>query len=100
VTANGWIQIAIFFLFVVAVTKPLGAWMFRVFEDDRQPMPRVFGRLERAAYRACGIDPAREQTWKQYAGALLLFSAIGIGILAPFLGIKVIDLTLVALGLT
>ena len=56
-TAIGWLQILVFFAAIVAVTKPLGVYMFRVFEGDRQPLPRVFGRLERLCYRLCGVDP-------------------------------------------
>ena len=74
-TAIGWLQILVFFAAIVAVTKPLGVYMFRVFEGDRQPLPRTFGRLERLCYRLSGVDPRKEQTWKQYAFALLAFSA-------------------------
>src|SRR6267142_7072330 len=73
-TANGWLQIALFFVVVLALTKPLGAYMFRVFEGDRQPLPRVFGPVERFLYRSCGVDPTHDQDWKQYTLALLLFS--------------------------
>ena len=60
-TANGILQIALFFLIIVALTKPLGAYMARIFEGP----PR---RLEKVIYRLCGIDPLQEQTWMQYAG--------------------------------
>jgi K+-transporting ATPase ATPase A chain len=76
-TFVGWLQILVFFAAIVAVTKPLGVYMFHVFEGDRQPLPRFFGRLERLCYRLSGVDPTREHTWKQYAFALLVFSAIG-----------------------
>ena len=56
-TAIGWLQILVFFAAIVAVTKPLGIYMFRVFEGDRQPLPRTFGRLERLCYRLSGVDP-------------------------------------------
>jgi potassium-transporting ATPase potassium-binding subunit len=75
-SVNGWVQILIFFLVILAVTKPLGIYMFRVFEGDRQPLPRFFGPIERGLYRLCGIDPREQQTWTQYTLALLLFSAI------------------------
>src|SRR6185312_5887440 len=74
---NGWIQIAIFFLIVLAITAPLGRYMFRVFEGPL-PLPRVLGPIERLAYRLCGIDPEREQKWTQYTVALVLFSAVGL----------------------
>ena len=77
-TAIGWLQILVFFAAIVAVTKPLGVYMFRVFEGDRQPLPRSFGRLERLCCRLAGVDPGKEQTWKQYAFALLVFSAVGL----------------------
>jgi potassium-transporting ATPase potassium-binding subunit len=77
-TAVGWLQILVFFATIVAVTKPLGIYMFRVFEGDRQPLPRTFGRLEHLCYRLSGVDPRKEHTWKQYAFALLAFSAVGL----------------------
>jgi K+-transporting ATPase ATPase A chain len=77
-TAIGWLQILIFFATIIAVTKPLGVYMFRVFESDRPPLPRTFGALERLIYRLSGIDPKKEQTWKQYTFALLAFSAFGL----------------------
>ena len=46
-TTIGWLQIIVFFAAIVAVTKPIGVYMFRVFEGDRQPLPRVLGRFER-----------------------------------------------------
>jgi K+-transporting ATPase ATPase A chain len=77
-TSNGWLQIFIYCAAIVAVTKPLGVYMYRVFEGDRQPLPRFFGPIERWLYRACGIDPTQEQDWKEYTLALLAFSASGV----------------------
>jgi K+-transporting ATPase ATPase A chain len=77
-TAIGWMQIALFFLVVLALTRPLGAYMFRVFEGTRQPLPAVLGRAERVLYRLSGVDPAREQTWPVYAFSLLAFSLLGL----------------------
>jgi K+-transporting ATPase ATPase A chain len=76
-TLNGWLQIIFFFLVILALTKPLGAYMYRVFEGDRQPLPRFFGPLERGLHRLCGVDPKQEQAWPHYTLAMLLFSAIG-----------------------
>jgi K+-transporting ATPase ATPase A chain len=75
-TLIGWVQIVIFSLAVLALTKPIGIWMFRVFEGDRQPLPRFFGPIERLLFRLCGVDPKEQQDWKQYTLALLLFSAV------------------------
>src|SRR3954465_2547834 len=77
-TAIGWIQIGVFFLAVLALTKPLGAYMFRVFEGEKQPLPAILGRAEGFFYRICGIDPAKEQTWTVYAFSLLVFSLLGV----------------------
>src|SRR3954471_19567254 len=76
-TGIGWIQIGVFFVAVLALTKPLGAYMFRVFEGEKQPLPAIFGRAERFFYRICGVDPAKEQTWTVYAFSLLVFSLLG-----------------------
>ena len=73
-TAIGWLQIFVFFAAIVAVTRPLGVFMFRVFERRRHPFPRVLGRFERLIYRLSGVDPKKEQTWKEYTFALLAFS--------------------------
>ena len=75
-TANGWIQILLYMAIIFAVTKPMGNYMYRVFEGDRQPLPRLFGAIERLLYKLCGVDPRQQQDWKQYTVALLVFSAL------------------------
>jgi K+-transporting ATPase ATPase A chain len=70
-TANGILQIAVFFLVILALVKPLGTYMARVFEGR----PR---RLEGWVYRICGIDPLAEQNWMQYAGGMLIFSLVSL----------------------
>src|SRR5258706_11786872 len=77
-TRVGWIQILVYALAIAALTKPLGAYMYRVFEGGRRPLQRFLGPIERAMYRLCGVDPRVEQTWGQYAVALLVFSAFGV----------------------
>ena len=70
-TANGWIQILLFAAIIFALTKPLGSYMFRVFEGDRQPLPRFFGPIERFLCRLCGEgagEEANAQTVDQDAG--------------------------------
>lgn len=75
-TTIGWIQILLFSAIVFALTKPIGVYMFRVLEGDRQPLPRFFGSIERWTYRLCGVDPKEQHDWKQYAVAMLLFSVM------------------------
>jgi len=77
VTINGWLQILVYCLVILALTKPLGVYMYRVFASPDRPLPRVFGPLERWSFRLCGVDAAQEQTWKEYTVALLLFSLVG-----------------------
>jgi K+-transporting ATPase ATPase A chain len=79
-TINGWLQIAVYGLLVLALTRPLGVYLYRVFESPHRPLPRVFGPLERLSFRLCGVDPEAEQTWKEYALALLLFSLVGVAV--------------------
>ena len=77
-TANGWIQIGLFALVIFAITRPLGVYMFHVFEGERQPLPRLFGPVERLLYRLCGVDPKKEQGWQGYTVAMLLFSVFSL----------------------
>ena len=75
-TLNGWIQILFFALLIFAITKPLGLYMFRVFEGDQKPLPRLLGPIERFLYKICGVDPKEQQDWKQYTLGMLIFSSI------------------------
>ena len=77
-TLNGWLQILVFFALVLAVTKPLGVYLFRVLEGERKPLPRILGPVERLLFRLSGVDAKREQTWGQYAFAMLAFSALSL----------------------
>jgi K+-transporting ATPase ATPase A chain len=72
---QAWLQAAAFVAATVLVTKPLGAFMYRVFEGT-PPFRSSLGRLERLLYRLSGVDPAAEQGWVAYAGSLLAFSAV------------------------
>ena len=77
-TAIGWLQVLVFFAVVLALTRPLGAYLWRVFEAPQQPFPGSLGRVERWLLKACGADASEEQTWQRYTLALLLFSAFGV----------------------
>jgi len=77
-TVTGWTLIIVYSLLIVALTKPLGSYMFRVFEGSRQPLPRLLGPCERLLYRLSGVDASTEQTWREYTLAVLVFSAIGV----------------------
>jgi K+-transporting ATPase ATPase A chain len=73
-TANGWLQIAIYFLVLLALAKPLGSYMVKVMQGERTFMHRVLRPLEAGIYKLCGIDEHAEQHWTSYAGGILLFS--------------------------
>src|SRR5260221_12381161 len=74
-TFNGWLQIAVYVLLILAVTKPLGIFMARVFAGERTFLTPILGPVGRAFYALSGVDPRREQHWTTYSFALLLFSA-------------------------
>jgi len=76
-TANGWIQIAIFCVVIIALTRPLGGYMTRVFNGERNFLSPALRPVERAVYWACGVDEKQEQHWLTYGFAMLLFSLAG-----------------------
>ncbi|HWG37151.1 MAG TPA: potassium-transporting ATPase subunit KdpA [Terriglobales bacterium] len=76
-TARGILQIAVYFVVLLALTKPVGLFLFRLFEGRRTILHPVLRPLERFAYRMTGVGEETEQTWMQYAGALLAFSIMG-----------------------
>ena len=76
-TANGWIQIAIFCAVVIAVTRPLGGYMTRIFNGERTLLSPVLRPVERAVYWCCGVDEKQEQNWLTYAVSMLVFSLAG-----------------------
>lgn len=76
-TFNGWLQILIFCAIVVALVKPLGWYMTRIFEGKRTFLSPVLRPIERGLYAASGIDERQEQHWLTYAAAMLFFNAAG-----------------------
>jgi K+-transporting ATPase ATPase A chain len=73
-TANGWLQIAIFFALILLCVKPLGSFIAIVIEGRKNFLTPVLGPVERLIYRVCGVKEDEEQHWTRYAGALLAFS--------------------------
>ena len=80
-TAIGWIQIALFCAIVVAITKPLGLYMTRVFSGERTFLSPVLRPVERVLYRVSGIDEAQEQSWVSYLVAMVFLHVGGFLIL-------------------
>ncbi len=77
-TAIGWLQALVFLALVIALTKPLGAYMARVFQGERTFLSPVFAPVERLVYRACRIDPTSEMSAATYLFAVLAFSLVGL----------------------
>jgi K+-transporting ATPase ATPase A chain len=74
-TSNGWIQILIFFASVLLLARPLGLYMYRVFERQRTIPDLVLRPVERLLYKLTGVDEEREMRWTEYTAAMLIFSA-------------------------
>jgi potassium-transporting ATPase potassium-binding subunit len=75
-TTSGWALILAFVAVTIALAKPVGMWLFALYEGRDTPLTRVLGPVERGFYRLAGIDPSREQTWRQYAIAMLAFQVM------------------------
>ena len=77
-TANGIFQLVLYVVVLVALAKPLGAYMARVYEGGRLALDRVLGWLERLIYRLGAVRPNEEMGWKAYALAMLSFNLLGL----------------------
>jgi len=80
-TLNGWIQILLYCMIVLLLVKPLGGYMYRVFNGDRTFLSPILGPIERALYRISGTSENEEQRWTAYAAGIIFFS------LASFLAV-------------
>jgi K+-transporting ATPase ATPase A chain len=80
-TAIGWIQIFLFCAVIVALTKPLGWYMTRVFDGERTLLSPLLRPIEVAIYWIGGVDEKREQHWVTYTLAMLFFHVGGFVIL-------------------
>jgi K+-transporting ATPase ATPase A chain len=73
-TANGWLQIAVFFALLLLAAKPMGLYMARVYERKKTWLDPVLGPVERLLYRVTGVDADAEMKWTEYGAAMLIFS--------------------------
>lgn len=80
-TLNGLLQLAIYIFVLLAVTKPLGLYMTKVFSGETIFLSWVLGPLERLIYRICRVDKHEEQHWTAYTAAMLMFSVVGLLVL-------------------
>jgi potassium-transporting ATPase potassium-binding subunit len=80
-TMNGWLQIGLTLLVVLALIKPLGLYMASVFSGQRTLLTPILSPLERGFYRISGIRSDKEQGWLTYTLAMLAFSMVGVLVL-------------------
>jgi K+-transporting ATPase ATPase A chain len=73
-TVQGWGLILLFVALVAALAKPIGLWLFALYEGRRTPLHAVLGPVERGFYTLAGIDPTVEQSWRRYALHMLIFN--------------------------
>ncbi len=76
-TTNGWIQIALYCVIIIAITKPVGGYMARVFNGERTWLSPILRPVERVFYALSGVDEKEDQHWLTYAVAMLAFSMAG-----------------------
>ena len=79
-SALGVVQIVLFLGVLIALVKPLGSYMARVYAGERTLLTPLLGPIERGMYRLAGVKPDAEASWKSYAAALLLVNFIGFAI--------------------
>jgi potassium-transporting ATPase potassium-binding subunit len=72
-TVQGWMLILVFTLILVGLAKPVGLWLFAIYEGRRTPLHTVLGPVERGFYKLAGVDPNAEQSWRRYALHMLAF---------------------------
>jgi K+-transporting ATPase ATPase A chain len=77
-TANGLVQIGLYFLVLLALAKPLGWYMARVYQGQPCFVDRLLGPIENGLYRLCGLRAGEEMDWKRYGIAMLLFNTAGL----------------------
>ncbi len=87
-TANGWFQVGLFFLLLLAITKPMGLYMARVFSGEKTFMDPVLRPVERLLYRVTGVDETYEMRWTEYAIAMLLMSGVSMILLYAILRLQ------------
>ncbi len=80
-TVNGWLQIIVYLAVILAVTKPVGVFMARVFSRERTFLDPVLRPIERLLYRLTLVDEEHEMRWTEYAFSMLLFSGVSMLVL-------------------
>jgi K+-transporting ATPase ATPase A chain len=87
-TANGWFQIGLYLVLLLAITKPLGVYMARVFSGEKTFMDPVLRPVERLLYRVTGVDETHEMRWTEYGISMLLLSVVSMILLYVILRVQ------------
>src|SRR5579862_8448481 len=78
--ASGWIQLSMFVMALVLITKPMGIYLLRVLDPEKEGglgfLEKIFGPVERMAYFYARVDRKKQQNWKQYTIALIIFGLV------------------------
>ncbi len=77
-TANDTLQIGLYLVVLLALVKPLGAFMAQVFSDVPNKITRIGAPIERALYRLSGVRADEDMSWQRYAAAMLVFNVLGL----------------------
>src|ERR1700726_2043904 len=73
----GWIQLLLYIAVLLAITKPLGVYLFKGLDPKEKTfLDPILKPVERRLYKLFGVDPLKEHDWKQYTVAMLLFSGV------------------------
>src|ERR1700678_2848694 len=75
-TGNGWFQFAIFAAVLLATVRPVGIYLARVLEGERTWLDRLLRPVEKLIYKLSGVNADHEMNWREYAFAVLGFSAV------------------------
>jgi len=79
-TSSGWLQFLVFLVALAAITKPMGIYLLRVLDPDKQGglglLEKIFGPVEWLVYKVARVDPRKQQNWKQYALGILMLGMV------------------------
>ncbi len=79
-TLSGWIQFLIFLVALAAITKPMGVYLLRVLDPDKEGglgwLEKILGPVERLAYAVMRVNPKKQQNWKQYCLGMLMLGMV------------------------
>jgi potassium-transporting ATPase potassium-binding subunit len=75
-TANGWLQFVVYSIVLILTVRPVGLYLARVFEGERTWLDPLLRPIERLIYKLCGVNAENEMNWREYAFAMLGFSAV------------------------